>query len=80
MNARSIRFRCPKCSVRINAPVQLGGRNRSCPGCGHTLLVPRMIPEDVGTVLVVLESEERFSLGIAPRAGAAKPYPARRSA
>jgi CheY-like chemotaxis protein len=38
--------RCPGCSARIKAPAQLAGRTRNCPGCGHTLNIPRPAPED----------------------------------
>jgi hypothetical protein len=50
-----ISFRCPGCKARIKAPVQLAGQRRSCPGCGHNLLVPRKIPQDAEPVLVVVD-------------------------
>lgn len=70
-HAGSIRFRCPKCHARIKAPSQLIGQNRDCPACRHPFVVPRMTPEDAGPVLVMLEGEERFSLGVSYRASAA---------
>ena len=49
-----VSFRCPVCSARIKAPVQLIGQNRSCPRCSHHFTVPRQIPRDeTGPVLVV---------------------------
>jgi DNA-directed RNA polymerase subunit RPC12/RpoP len=51
MNA-SLSFRCPACQARIKAPVQLIGQARTCPGCGHRLIVPVRAPEQSGPVLV----------------------------
>jgi len=70
MHTNSVCFRCPWCSARIKAPVQLVGRSRHCPGCSHTFIVPRFVPDDAGPVLVLIEGEERCSLGIARRQSA----------
>ncbi len=45
-------FRCGGCRARIKAPVQLRGQTRSCPGCGHRLVVQPVRIEDAGPALV----------------------------
>jgi DNA-directed RNA polymerase subunit RPC12/RpoP len=45
-------IRCGGCRARIKAPVQLRGQRRSCPGCGHRVVVPFQRPEDAGPLLV----------------------------
>jgi DNA-directed RNA polymerase subunit RPC12/RpoP len=45
-------FRCGGCQARIKAPFRLRGQRRSCPGCGHRVLVPFPRPADAGPVLV----------------------------
>jgi hypothetical protein len=67
MNTHSIRFRCPRCSARIKAPVQLAGQSRDCPGCSRAFTVPRFVTADVGPILVLIEGEERCALGVARR-------------
>lgn len=69
MNASPIRFCCPTCQARIKAPAQLRGQGRNCPGCGNRFTVPRSACEDVGPILVSLESEE-YSWRMAYRRGA----------
>ncbi len=54
---RFLTFRCSSCKARIKAPVQLLGQTRSCPGCGHSLVVRLKAPPEAGPVLVV--DEER---------------------
>jgi hypothetical protein len=68
MNPRAIRFRCPGCRARIKSPVRLAGRSRACPGCGQSFTVPR-IPADALPILVLMEGEERYSLGLGYRRG-----------
>ena len=70
MNTDCIRFQSAKCRARMKAPLQLGGRNRNCPGCDQVLTVPRLMPQDAGPVLVLLEGEERFALGVRRRPAA----------
>jgi hypothetical protein len=70
MTTRSILFHCPRCSARIKAPVQLSGQSRDCPGCSHRFVVPRLVPADAAPMLVLIEGEERCSLGVAYRRGA----------
>jgi hypothetical protein len=69
MNTRQLHFSCPHCQARIKAPVQLSGQRRNCPGCGHALSVPYTRPEDAGPLLVLLEANEHFSLGVPRSAG-----------
>ena len=69
MNTHPIRFRCPRCRAWIKSPLQLAGQSRVCPGCRHTFTVPRA-PADAGPVLVLLEGEDRYTLGVAYRRGA----------
>jgi uncharacterized paraquat-inducible protein A len=70
MNTQSIRFLCPTCSARIKAPVQLSGRSRVCPGCKHTFTVPHFVPTDAAPLFVLIEGDERCTLGIAYRRSA----------
>jgi hypothetical protein len=70
MNDSTVRFQCPGCRVRIKAPAQLRGQQKTCPGCKRPLLVPRALPEDVGPILVLLEGENQFSLGVRRAVGA----------
>jgi hypothetical protein len=76
MTAATLRFHCPQCHARIKAPVQLNGRARNCPGCGHQLIVPAVVlGDDADAVLVPLEEQDRFVLGLASRTGVAVPLP-----
>jgi hypothetical protein len=70
MNDSTVRFQCPGCRARIKAPAQLSGQQKACPGCKSPLLVPRALPEDIGPILVLIEDEDRFSLGVRRPAGA----------
>jgi len=70
MPASSIRFCCPSCDARIKAPIQLRGQTRVCPGCSHQFVVPRFVPQDEQPILVLVEGEERCSLGVAYRRSA----------
>jgi hypothetical protein len=86
MNTCSLHFRCPGCGARIKAPVQLIGRKKHCPGCNHSLLVPRAIPEDAAPLLVVMETKDHLTLAV-QSSGSAEPlrtnrlfYSARHSA
>lgn len=58
----SFRFRCPNCSARIRAPLQLGGHARHCPGCRASFVVPRLQLEDAGPRLVLLEGRDSFRI------------------
>ena len=35
-----IRYKCTKCSVRLESPSELSGQNDTCPSCGHVCVVP----------------------------------------
>jgi hypothetical protein len=70
MNTDFVRFCCPWCRAKIKAPRELVGERRDCPRCGHAFFVPRHASQDVGPVLVLVEGEERCSLGVAYRRGA----------
>jgi len=70
MTTNTIHFRCAHCKARIKAPVQLLGRQRDCPGCNHSFTVPYYVPQDAGPILVLVEGNDRCSLGVAyQRAG-----------
>jgi hypothetical protein len=45
-------IRCGGCQARIKASVQLRGQRRSCPGCGHRVVVPYPRLTDAGPRLV----------------------------
>jgi uncharacterized protein YlaI len=45
-------FPCPACKSRLKAPVQLIGRWRTCPRCGHRLVVPAKPRQDSGPRLI----------------------------
>src|SRR2546422_9566360 len=64
MKSNAIHFPCPNCGARIKAPLQLNGQRRNCPGCSHTFIVPRLIPEDAEPVLVLVEANDRLALGV----------------
>jgi hypothetical protein len=49
---RIIAIRCGGCRARIKAPLQLRGQVRSCPGCGHRVVVQFQPLEDEGPALV----------------------------
>jgi hypothetical protein len=70
MPASSIRFCWPSCRARTKAPIQLRGQGRDCPGCGERFVVPRFVPADAAPILVLIEGEERCSLGVAYRRSA----------
>ncbi len=70
MPANSVQFCCPSCGARIKAPIQLRGQSRACPGCTHQFVVPRFTPRDAEPVLILIEGEERCSLGVAYRRSA----------
>jgi hypothetical protein len=59
-----IRFLCSHCRARIKAPLQLVGRKRDCPGCSQAFIVPCILPDNAGPVLVPVEEEDRFTLGV----------------
>jgi hypothetical protein len=61
MNDLSIRFQCPNCRARIKAPFELIGRERECPGCSRSFVVPCPIPEDSGPILVPIEVEDDYA-------------------
>lgn len=69
MSPQAIRFCCPHCQASIKAPARLGGHNRNCPGCRAALTIPRTVPEDAGSILVILERDDRFALGTTLRSG-----------
>ena len=73
MTTSSVCFRCQECRARIKAPVQLVGRSRSCPGCGRALKVPVVLAADAEPILVPVEGEDRFTLGVMYRSDAALP-------
>ena len=50
--ARSMRFCCPNCQVRIKGSWQLRGKTRNCPKCEKPFVVDPEFPEDAGPVLV----------------------------
>jgi hypothetical protein len=52
----AVTFRCSCCRARIKAPFQIVGQSRACPGCGHNFVVPKVIPPDAETVLVLDDS------------------------
>jgi len=70
MTSSTIRFRCPWCSARIKAPVQLVGRSRTCPACRHRFTVPRFAADDADPLFVLVEGIERCSLGVSSRQNA----------
>lgn len=37
-----IKFSCPSCSKRLNAPDSAAGKTAKCPGCGKSVTVPRV--------------------------------------
>ncbi len=67
MQSTTVRFSCPRCRARIKAPLQLGGHNRRCPGCGHGFTIPRPVLVDAEPVLVPLETQDHYALGITYR-------------
>jgi hypothetical protein len=69
MSSLALRFHCPQCHASIKAPHQLSGQRRNCPGCSHSFLVPRRLHEDAGPVLVPVEKEDRFVLGVRYQTG-----------
>lgn len=73
MNTPFFHFQCRKCQARIKAPKELSGQSRPCPGCRQKLVVPQVKPEDSGPILVLLEENDRFSLGIPSRNSAKMP-------
>jgi hypothetical protein len=70
MSTSAVRFNCPSCNVRIKASAQLLGQWRNCPACGRPFLVARPKRQDAGPVLVLVEGEERCSLGVLHRRSA----------
>ena len=70
MKSHAIHFPCPNCRARIKAPLQLNGQRRNCPGCSHTFVVPRLIPEDAEPVLVLVEANDRLAIGVSYRSRA----------
>ena len=85
MSATPIRFSCTHCHASIKAAAQLSGRAGGCPRCGNHIVVPRRIPEDAGSVLVLMEAENRFTLAVPrplrySRTSMAMPYRLRQSA
>jgi hypothetical protein len=48
----SFSFPCPRCQAGLRAPVQLVGRSRKCPACGHAVAVPSYLPDEVTPLLV----------------------------
>jgi hypothetical protein len=53
--APSIRFRCPSCSARIKAPMQVIGRTHTCPQCRQPMSIDLLVhmgaKQDCGPVL-----------------------------
>jgi hypothetical protein len=62
----SISLRCPSCSARIKAPVQLVGQRRACPNCSCQFVVRPQVPEAEGPMLVGDDSSNSWQYA-APR-------------
>ena len=54
---RKVAFPCPSCLARIKAPMELIGRHRKCPGCGHKLVVYDPDSEPERTELIMPDAE-----------------------
>jgi hypothetical protein len=55
---RKVAFPCPSCLARIKAPIELIGRRRQCPGCGHKLVVYDPDAEPERTELIYMPDAE----------------------
>jgi len=51
----TIRFSCPKCQSKLNAPDEKAGVKVPCPKCGQRLLIPTPPPPENKTLLGELE-------------------------
>jgi DNA-directed RNA polymerase subunit RPC12/RpoP len=45
-------FSCSACKARLKAPLQIIGRWRTCPNCGHRFVVPAKPIPDSGPRLI----------------------------
>ncbi len=65
MAANAIHFRCRHCLARMRAPIALGGVRGKCPKCKRILTVPRVLLNDAGPTMRLLERKDRFALAVA---------------
>lgn len=66
-----IRFRCPDCRKKIEAPDKLAGRTIDCPRCGR----PLSIPEEAAAGALPMAAADALPPAVAPAPRQRKPRP-----